>query len=140
MTMAETTAAGGGARAGSRAAHELRQRSAEDVVHHEQQLPAGRDDVERRDHVGVLHARGEPRLVEEHRDELGVGRQVRVQALDGHGPREADGPDDAAQVDDRHPPRGDRVVHLVATDTVRHHEDIPRARGLRGLRACCAGR
>ena len=50
---------------------------------------SARDDVERRDDVRVADARGEARLVEEHRDELGIARRALVQALDRDGAREA---------------------------------------------------
>ena len=43
-----------------------------DVLHDEEELARRRHDVERRDDVRVPDARGEPRLVEEHRDELGI--------------------------------------------------------------------
>ena len=54
--------------------------------------PSCDDDVERLHHVRVLDARGEARLVEEHRRELGVVREVRVEPLDGDRPREPGGP------------------------------------------------
>ena len=60
-----------------------------DVLHDEEELALGRDDVERRHDVRVADARGEPRLVEEHRDELGILRELRVQPLDRDGAREA---------------------------------------------------
>ncbi len=60
------------------------------VLHHEEELPLRRHDVERRDDVGVADARGEARLVEEHRDELGILRVLRVQPLDRDRPREPD--------------------------------------------------
>ena len=57
--------------------------------------PSRGHDVERRHDVGVADARGEARLVEEHRDELGVLRELRVQALDRDRAREAAGPEEA---------------------------------------------
>ena len=72
------------------------------VVHDEEQLAAGRDDVERRHDVRMADARREPRLVEEHRDELGVGRELRVQALDRDRAREADRPEQPPKMDGGH--------------------------------------
>ena len=56
----------------ARRANEARERLALDVVHDEEELALVGDDVERRHDVRVLDARGEARLVEEHRDELGI--------------------------------------------------------------------
>ena len=103
----------------ARALDQARERLATDVLHHEEQLVLAHDHVERGDHVGVLDARGEARLVEEHRRELGVVRVLRMQPLDGDGPEEAGGPDEAAQMDSGHPARGDRVVDRVAIDEQR---------------------
>ena len=80
-----------------RAPHEPRERLALHVLHDEEELAVGLHDVERRHHVRVADARGEARLVEEHRDELGVLGELRVEALDRDGAREADGPDAAAR-------------------------------------------
>ena len=44
-----------------------------------------RHDVENRDDVRVLDARREPRLVEEHRRELRIAREVRMKPLDRDG-------------------------------------------------------
>ena len=62
------------------------------VLHDEKELARQGHDIERADDVGMTHARREPRLVEEHRDELGIFGELRVQSLDGHGPRKADRP------------------------------------------------
>ena len=96
-------------------AQEARQRLAGHVLHHHEELALGGHDVERRDHVGVADARREPRLVEEHGDELGVLRQGRVQSLDGDRPREPDGAQQAADVNGRHPAGGDLGVQRVAS-------------------------
>ena len=61
----------------------------------------------------MLDARGEARLVEEHRDELGVLRELRMQALDRDGAREADRAEEAPEVDRRHAARGDLVVERI---------------------------
>ena len=68
------------------------------------------------DDVGVTDARREPRLVEEHRDELGVLRELRVQPLDGDGTREAHRTEQAPEVHGGHAARGDLVVERVAPD------------------------
>ena len=73
------------------------------------------DDVERRHDVGVADARGEARLVEEHRDEVGVLRERVVQPLDRDGAREARRPEEAPEVDGRHAPGRNAVVHDVPT-------------------------
>ena len=52
------------------------ERLAADVLHDEEELAVRRDDVERGHDVRVLDARREPRLVEEHRDELGDRRRT----------------------------------------------------------------
>ena len=53
---------------------EGRERVALDVLHDDEQLVLLGDDVERGNDVGMTDHRGEPRLVEEHGDELGVAR------------------------------------------------------------------
>jgi len=55
--------------------------------------------------VGVVNARREPRLLEEHLDELGLARQVRMQALDGDEPLEAANAGETRQVHRGHPAR-----------------------------------
>jgi hypothetical protein len=57
---------------------------------------------QRRHDVGVLDARRQLRLVEEHGDELGVLGVLRVQALDGHGARETHRADEAPVVHGGH--------------------------------------
>ena len=51
------------------------ERVALDVLHHQVVAPLGLADLEDGDDVGVMDARGEPRLVEEHLDELGLVRR-----------------------------------------------------------------
>jgi hypothetical protein len=58
-----------------------------DVFHDEEDFGVLGDDVESRYDVGVPHARSEARLVEEHREEVGVERELGVQSLDGDLPR-----------------------------------------------------
>jgi hypothetical protein len=52
------------------------------VFHDQEHLARHVHHVERSHYVGVLDARREPRFVEEHRDELGIFRVLRVQAFD----------------------------------------------------------
>jgi len=81
------------------AAHtEAVQRLALDVREDDKQIGAFREDVERRDDVGVADAGRKTRLVDEHRDEVGIARDVRMDPLDGHGAREADRARQAADV------------------------------------------
>jgi hypothetical protein len=71
-------------------AQQARQHLAVHVLHHQQQLLlVDGDDVQRRNDVGVLHARGDAGLVDQHRHEVGIARVLRVQPLDGHGAGEA---------------------------------------------------
>ncbi len=58
-------------------AQALRERLAGHVVHDEQQLARLRHDVERGHDVGVADARGQAGLVDEHRDEVGIERELR---------------------------------------------------------------
>ena len=62
----------------------------------------------------MLDARGEPRLVQQHRDELRILGEVRVQPLDRHRARESDRPDQPPEVDRRHSTGGDFAVDGVA--------------------------
>ena len=68
-----------GARAQAR--EEQVQRLAVDVLHRQQQLALGHLHVEGGDDVGVGEARGDARLVEEHRHELRVVREPGLQPL-----------------------------------------------------------
>ncbi len=88
---------------GARRAKQARERLAFDVLHHEEELADVGDDVEGADHVRVPNSRREPRLVEEHRDELGVRRELRVKTLDRDRAREPNRPDEATEVHGRHP-------------------------------------
>ena len=58
----------------------------------------------------------EPRLVEEHGDELGVLGELRVQPLDGHGAREAHGTEQPPDVTRRHPAGRNLVVETVPAE------------------------
>jgi hypothetical protein len=59
------------------------------VVHHDEEFRRVDHYVERGNDVGVPNARGQARLVQEHLDELRIARVLRVQLLDGNGPRKA---------------------------------------------------
>ena len=67
------------------------------------------------DDVGVADARGQARFVEEHGDELGIERELRVQALDGDRPREPTFSHEPRQVHGRHAAGRDPVEDGVAT-------------------------
>jgi hypothetical protein len=90
---------------------------------------ARRHDVEDRDDVSMLDARREPGLVDEHRDELGVLRELPVEALDRDRPREPRRAARATVVNGSHPPDGDFAEDDVAADLDRlfaHSESIPK--------------
>ena len=74
-----------------------------------------RDHVEHGDDVRVADAGGDARLLEEHRDEVGIVRELRVEALDGDGAGKTSLGGQAADVDRRHPPRGELVVEDIPT-------------------------
>ncbi len=84
-------------------------RAAVDVVHHERKRLT--DDLMDAHDVRVTNARREPRLVEEHGDELGVFGHVRVQPLqrDVLARRGV-----TRELDARHPARGDRADDFVS--------------------------
>ena len=86
------------------------------VFHHQEQVVVGLHDVERRDHVRVADARNQARLVEEHRDEIRVLREVSVELLDRDRPREAFRSDEAPDVDGGHPARRDLPVERIPSD------------------------
>lgn len=99
------------------------------------------DDVEHRHDVRMADTRGELRLVEEHRDELGVPCELRVQLLDRDGPREAARPTQTAEVNRRHPAMRDLFKEDVPAENARlccddsPHVTKPIAAGARPLRA-----
>jgi hypothetical protein len=96
------------------AADELRERFALHVVHDDEELALHRHDVERLHDVGVPKARREARFVEEHRDELGVLRELRVEALDRNRAPEADLAHETTVVNRCHAAGGNLSVHGVA--------------------------
>ena len=90
-----------------------------DVVHDEKDLLLLRHHIERGHDVGVADACGHPRLVEKHGDEVGVLRELRVQALDGDGAREPFGPEQPAIVHRGHPPGCDLIVDRILAEDAR---------------------
>ena len=105
--------------------HELAERNAVHVFLHEDQLVAGDDDVEYGHDVRVMDARGDAGLVVEHRDEVGIVGELRVQSLRRDEAREALGADEACRVDGRHASARDGGVQQIASEGLR------RARALR---------
>ncbi len=95
---------------------ELREVHAVDVVHDEEVAFGGAADVERRDDVRVPDSRGEPGLVEEHADELGIVREVLVEHLDRDEPLELAHASRSTHVDRAHPPHREETQDLVAAD------------------------
>ena len=110
-----------------RRACQARERLALHVLHHQEDLAFGGDDVERGDDVGMTDTTGEAGLVEEHRHELRVLGVLRVQPLDGHRAREPDRAREPPEVHRRHAAGGDLPVEHVATDL---------ATGAAGRRSC----
>ncbi|MGD0527074.1 MAG: hypothetical protein ABSE49_18160 [Polyangiaceae bacterium] len=98
-----------------RGAGELPQRFAVHVLHDEQEIGVGLQDVECGHDVGVPDARGEARLVEEHERKVVVARQMWVRSLDRDGAREAGRPEQACEVHRRHTTRGDLRMNHVAS-------------------------
>ena len=99
-----------------RGLEERRERRAVDEVHDDGDLIVLGDHVEHAHHVGVLDAAHQARLVEEHREELAVAREVRVQPLDRDDPAEAASTEEAPEVHARHPAARDLVVDGVPPD------------------------
>ena len=91
------------------------ERVALDVLHHQAQALFVALDGEGGDHVGVADARGEPRLVEEHRDEVGLVGDVRVHHLERHQSFEAAFAEDLGEIHRRHASLGKRTYNFVPT-------------------------
>ena len=100
-------------------------RDALDVLHDDEELAALVRDVERLHHVRVLDPRGEDRLVEEHRREGFVLRELLVHALDRD---ELRVPPRAAAPDEhrRHPARRELAEELIVLrgDHLRHGRQL----------------
>src|SRR5262249_11295995 len=92
------------------------QRLAMHVVHHEEELALLAKHVVCGDHTRVLDPRGQPRLVEEHRDELGVRREILVQTLDGDGSGETHIGYESPEMNGGHSARRDWLVERIATN------------------------
>ena len=106
---------GGGGREPPGLADEFDERAAGEVLHREVRARPVAAEVVHLHDVGVPQPRREPRLVEEHRDELRVTGVLRVQPLDGDGAAKAHGPHEASVVHRRHAARRDLAVHGIAT-------------------------
>ena len=104
-----------------------------DVLHDEVVAGVGRSDLEDGDDVGVVDPRGEASLVEEHLDELGVPREVLVQALDGVEALETPRPAQAREKNRPHPPAGELRDQLepieLRSNHLRHDDEAPRLGG-----------
>ena len=96
-----------------RALHQRRERKPGHVLHHQKKLAVGGDDIERRHDVGVIDAARDASFVDEHRHELRLFGEVRVQPLDRHRPPESARPHQPPEVHRRHPSGGDFPIELV---------------------------
>lgn len=94
-------------------------------VLHDEVIPA-RDlaNIDDGDRVRVMKMRREARLIEEHRDELRLLGQVRVEDLDGEQPLEAASAGEPREIDGAHPPSGDLGDELVAAESNRGTSSI----------------
>ena len=114
-----------------RGVDKLREALAVHVLHHQEQLAVGRDDVEHRNHVRMADPSGDAPLVSEHRDELGVLAVGRVEPLDRYGSLEPTGPIEPSDVHGCHAATRDLVCEDVPADSMgcrrrrhSHVEDI----------------
>ena len=82
----------------------------------EEELVIGRHDVDDGHDVRVANARREPRLLEKHRDELVVARELGVKSLDRDGPGKSTLAEQSPDVDGRHSAGRDLVVKDVPSD------------------------
>jgi hypothetical protein len=82
--------------------------------HHDEEAVRSFLHVDRRHDVGMANLRREAGFVEEHGDELRLGRDVRMHHLDGDEPLEAADAHGTREVDGGHPTRRDRAEELVA--------------------------
>ena len=98
------------------APHHLAQRLAVEVLHGDPVGVVVLPEVEHLRDVGVVDPRGDPRLVEEHIDELVIFDEVRVDALDRHPLLEAARSIHPRQVDARHATDADLVDDAVAAE------------------------
>ena len=98
------------------AAHDLAERLAVEVLHGDPVGVVVLAEIEDLGDVRVVDAGRDPRLIEEHVDELIVLDEVRVDALDGDPLLEAAGPIHARQVDARHAADADLVDDAIAPE------------------------
>ena len=97
----------------ARLREEAAERLAVHVLHDQEKLAPLGDDVEHGRYIGVEDARCEARFVDEHRRELGVSYELRVQAFDRDDAPEASVPDDPPEVHGGHSAGGDHVMDFV---------------------------
>jgi hypothetical protein len=97
-----------------------------DVLHDDEELAALRDDVDRLNDVGMTDASNEPRLVEEHRDEIRIAGIAFVEAFDRHDSRKARSSDLSCEMDRRHPARRDLRTQLIPLPNRSHDPTAPR--------------
>jgi hypothetical protein len=99
---------------------DLMQRRAIDVVHDQEQAFGSLIHVVRSHHVRVADTRRQSCLVQEHRNEVGVARDVRVHDFDRNQPLESAGCLDAPEVHGRHPTCRQGAQHFVASERLQH--------------------
>ncbi len=104
-------------------ADEARGGGAVDVLHRHVQLAVVLAEVEDLHDVRVCEAGADARLVDEHRDEVVILRELRQDALHGDHLLEAVRTGAAREVHLRHPARGDPLVQLVRTEHERGRMD-----------------
>ena len=97
-----------------RADEQLRNGCAMHVLHDEQELAAIAADIQRADDVGVMDARGQSRLVEEHAYERRILGEEGMEPLDGNDAAEASGSEQPREVQARHPTFGERLEEHIA--------------------------
>ena len=92
-----------------------------DVLHDQEDLFAllQQDHIERHRDVWVLDPRRQTRLVDEHRDELGIPRIVGMEVLDGDRARESHSAQQPSEMHGGHSTGRELVVHDVAPDYAR---------------------
>ena len=94
------------------------QRLALHQLHHEEVLVAVVADLDDADDVGMIEQRGDARLVEEHADELRVGREVRQDALDDDQCAKSRHVAGQRQIDLRHAPCRQAADDLVPPEAL----------------------
>ena len=109
--------------ASRRRAHEPSGRGAVDVLHRHVQLAVVLAEGEHLDDVRVREPGADARLVDEHRDEVGVLRQLGQDAFHRDDLLEAVRPRAAREVHLRHPSRRDPLNQLVGTEHERGRMD-----------------